>query len=197
MRVRGWCPRLRVRQGGRLETVHHPSGGTPCLVASASAASQPKTLKFHLGKPGKVFAGGTIHLFTGKVPKGTYEIGMSGLIEDTGISGTDSYTCLVADKKDLVRLLGSSNPNANIKRFYAVDAHGQQEPDSLELDSTNPAQKVDRTKIAFGCLFSGDGQFKIKRTVTFTFRAVKVTNESGSPITLTRSGARKLAGLVH
>ncbi len=39
---------------------------------------EPRTIRFHLGAPGVTFAGSTVHIFTAKVPRGTYQIGMTG-----------------------------------------------------------------------------------------------------------------------
>ena len=167
---------------------HHGTG------SAAKPSAQPKTTKFHLGSPGSSFNGTSTHLFSAKVPKGTYEIGMSGLLLDQ-TTGTDSYTCLVADKRTLTRLLSNPGSFAGAQRLYAVFAASQTDGTSSFgfLDSTNPAVKVDRAKIVYGCAFNGTGPYLVARPPVFTLRPVKVTNKSGHHYTAPVAKVAQLA----
>jgi hypothetical protein len=179
--------------GFTLGSGPHAAGSA---ASGAGASSGPKTIKFHLGAPGASFAGGSAHLLTAKVPTGNYAVGMSGIMLDSPGSGTDSYSCLVADKKDVTKVLGGTSQN--LRRVYALDGDSQGNFKFGVLDNTNHAQKVDRAKIVFGCVFNGTGPFKVKRTLTFTFRPVKVSSKSGSPIDiLPKSGVRRLSELLR
>jgi hypothetical protein len=60
------------------------------------------------------------------------------------------------------------------------------------LDSTNPAVKVDRAKIVYGCALSGTGPFLVARPPVFTLRPVKVTNKSGHHYTPPVAKVQKL-----
>jgi hypothetical protein len=182
--------------GSVLSLGHHAHatqlrGGTG---SGQAAGTGSKVVKFHLGSPGKTFAGGSAHLFSAKVPTGTYQVGVTGFLTDFA-GTTDSYTCLVADKRDILKVLAGTSQN--LRRVYAIDGAEQGEFAFGALEGTNEAQKIDRAKIAFGCLFNGTGPFKVKRTLSFTLRAVNVVNKSGSSISVTKSGARKLSGLLR
>jgi hypothetical protein len=167
---------------------HHQGTGS-----AAKPSAQPKTIKFHIGSPGATFNGGSTHLFSAKVPKGTYEISMSGLLVDQS-TGSDNLTCLVADKKTLTRLLGHPGSFAGAQRLYSIFTQSQ--ADSTTgfglLDSTNPAVKVDRAKIVYGCALSGTGPFLVARPPVFTLRPVKVTNKSGHHYTPPVAKVQKL-----
>jgi hypothetical protein len=176
-----------------LGSGHHAAG---TAGAGSGAATSQKTIVFHLGAVGKKFNAGTAHLLKSKVPTGTYQVGMSGTLIDTGSTGSDSYSCLIGDKNDTTRVLGGTS--SNIKRIYALDGDAQGNFKFGVLANTNHVQKVDRAKIVFGCIFNGDGKFVEKRTLTFTFKPVKATNKSASPINIVpRSGVRKLSSLLH
>jgi hypothetical protein len=171
------------------------AAGAKAFSSGAGASTVAKTLTFHLGSPGKTFNGGSAHFQAGKVPTGTYEVGMSGILLDTG-GTTDSYSCLLADKKDVKKVLAGDS--ANLQRIYALDGDSQGNFKFGVLANTNHVQKVDRAKIVFGCVFNGTGPFKVKRTLTFTLKPVKATNKSGSSIDiLPKSGVRKLSGLLR
>jgi hypothetical protein len=78
----------------------------PDQVGGKSASElEPKTIRFHLGSPGETFGGNTQHVFSAKVSKGTYQLGLTGLITQSTSTSGDSYTCLIADKAKLLALL--------------------------------------------------------------------------------------------
>jgi hypothetical protein len=161
-------------------------------VGGLSASKlEPKTIRFHLGSPGQTFAGNSQHVFSGNVPKGTYQVGLTGLVTQSPSTSGDSYTCLIADKAKLLALFGGG-PLSNFSGFYALDGDTQGSFKYGVLDDTNHAQKVTSSSIAFGCLFTGPDAFKVRRTLTFTLRPIAATDKSGTPLSITRTGARHL-----
>jgi hypothetical protein len=173
-------------------TTRHDSAGG----AGAGASSEPKTLVFHLGSPGRQFAGDSAHFLGGKVPTGTYQVGMSGIVLDKASGGSDSYSCLVADKRDVKKVLAGTS--ASLRRIYALEGEGQGDFNFGVVASTNHVQKVDRSKIVVGCAFNGVGPFVVKRTLTFTFRPVKSTNKSAAPVDIVpEARVRKLSNLLR
>jgi hypothetical protein len=171
-------------------TSHGPGTG-----GGAATSSEPKTLKFTLGSPGKIYHGNTDHLFTAKVPKGAYQIGMSGLVLDNTGSDSDSYTCLIADQKNIEHVLGGGHPNYAL--WYALDGDRKGAFKYGVVNYSNSAQRIARPNIVFGCIFDGTGPFTVARTLTFTLRPVKVTAEKGKPLPVAKSQARRLAGKLH
>ena len=167
---------------------------------AGAATATPKTIKFHFGSPGKTFnTTNPVHLFTAKVPKGTYEVGLSGLLLDQAGGSTDNYTCLLSDKKTILKLLGGSGPNPDFSRVYALDGASQSDGGFAFglVDSTNPVAKVDRPNIVYGCILSGTGPYVVGRTPTFTLTPVKVTSKSGTPLPIAKSQARRLVGALR
>jgi hypothetical protein len=167
---------------------------------AGAAATTPKTIKFHLGAPGKSYStANPVHLFTAKVPKGTYEVGLSGLLLDQSAGATDNYTCLLSDKRTILKLLGSPGPNPDFSRVYAIDGASQSEGTYVFglVDSTNPVAKVDRPNIVYGCILSGTGPYVVGRTPTFTLTPVKVTAKSGTPLPVAKSQAHRLLGTLR
>jgi hypothetical protein len=160
--------------------------------ARAAKASEPKTIVFHIGKPGKKVVGNATILKSAKVPKGTYEVGVSGFITETDSGATDSYSCVVADQKTIIRILRGHGTGLDFARVYALDGEAHGGFRFGAVNGFNPAQKIERPKIAVGCVFSGTGKFTISRTLTFTLKPVKVTNKSGTPIIVTKSETRAL-----
>jgi hypothetical protein len=159
-------------------------------VGGKSASTlEPKTIRFHLGSPGRTFAGDTQHVFSAKVPKGTYQLGLTGLVTQSPSTSGDSYTCLIADKAKMLALFAGGSPS-NFSGFYAIDGDTQGAFKYGVLDDTNHAQKVTKSSIAFGCLFTGPDAFTVRRTMTFTLRPVTATDKSGTPLSITRTGAR-------
>jgi hypothetical protein len=174
-------------------TTRHEAGSGS--GSGAGAKSQPKTLVFKVGSKGQQFNGGSARLYNGKVPKGTYEISMSGIVLDRAAPATgDAIACLVADKRTLSYILNHPGSLRGSQRLYAL--LGQNQLDGGEqiglIDQTNPAAKVDRRKIVFGCTFNGTGPFEVARPLQFTLTPVKVDNQKAGarfqlPITKVRA----------
>lgn len=167
--------------------------------ASAGAAgkphAQPKTIAYHLGLPGKSFQGSSTHLFTAKVPKGTYEVSISGWLNDTSGNTSDNYTCLVADKRTLFHVLRHPGNLSGAQRLYAVTGQSDLTDtfDFAVVGIANPVAKVDRSKVVYGCLLNGTGPFHIVRPLVFSLRPVSATNKTGKPLALAKMKARQLS----
>jgi hypothetical protein len=160
-------------------TRHDNAGGG----AGAGASSAPKVIKFHLGSQNQTFNGNAIRLYTAKIPTGNYSVSMSGVLLDQATDKTgDSYSCLLADKKDLVHALTSGSGATSFKRIYSATGQDFDTVGSFSFGiytDTNPAVHVDRSKIMFGCVFNGTGPYKVSRVPVFTFTPIKVDGHSG------------------
>jgi hypothetical protein len=127
-------------------THHGHSSGT-----SAKPHAQPKTIAYHLGSPGQAM--GNTRLFSAKVPKGTYEVSISGWLSDDVSTTGDSVTCVLADKKALFHLLNHPGSLTGAQRFYAITGGSEDKTyDFAVMDNSNPVAKIDRRNISYGCL---------------------------------------------
>jgi hypothetical protein len=160
-------------------TRHDGAGG-----GGAGASSAPKVVKFHFGVQNQTFNGGAFRFFTAKVPTGNYSVSMSGAFVDEAVDKTgDSYSCLLADKKTLVKALTSSGGTTSFKRIYSATGQDFDTTGSFSFGiytDTNPAVHIDRAKIMFGCVFNGGGPFRINRVPVFTLTPIKVDGRSGN-----------------
>jgi hypothetical protein len=164
--------------------------------ASAKPSGQPKTITFHLGKPGQKFHTGTDHVFAVKVPQGNYSLSQSGIMIDSeGAVTPDSLTCVLTDEMTLLRLIKHPGSAIGGQRLYLFDAQGEADSNFGVLDGTNPVVHVDRSTIAYGCVFTGDGTdtFTVVRPAVFTLTPVKVSNRQGTPLQLPQEKVRDLA----
>jgi hypothetical protein len=161
-------------------THHGHSSGT-----SAKPHAQPKTIAYHLGSPGQAM--GNTRLFSAKVPKGTYEVSISGWLSDDVSTTGDSVTCVLADKKALFHLLNHPGSLTGAQRFYAITGGSEDKTyDFAVMDNSNPVAKIDRRNISYGCLLSG-GPFHVVRPLVFTLKPVSVSNKKGHALQLTKS----------
>jgi hypothetical protein len=170
---------------------HHGHSG-----AATSRSSQPKTITFTLGSNGQSFGAGSAHLFTAKVPKGTYSVGISGFLQDTSgtFDDTQSYTCLLTDKRTLLHVLQGSGNFSGAQRLYSLT--GQSAGDGTFafglVNDANPVAKVDRPNVIYGCLLNG-GPYTVIRPLKFALTPIKATNKKGKKFTLPAPKARQLA----
>jgi hypothetical protein len=166
------------------------------MVGGQSASQLAgKVIRFHIGSVGATFPGNTAKLFFAKVPRGNYQIGISGIVSDVGGSG-DSYTCLVADKNALLIALGGGTLDLN--KVYAVDESTQDDFMFGFMNYTNPTQKVANANIALGCAFNGTGTYTENRLVSFTFRPISVGDKkTGGAVPLPRSAAQRLSNALR
>jgi len=161
------------------------------LVGGKTAAQLvPKTLRFRLGSTAETFAADSTHFFSAKVPKGTYDVGVTGVVTDAPSGGTDTYACLIGDEATLVGILGGTS--SDLSRIYALDGDQQGSFTFGLVDATNHAQKVSGS-VAYGCIFTGTGTFTVQRPITFTMRPVTASDKSGQPLPIAKDGARRLA----
>jgi hypothetical protein len=155
---------------------------------------EPKTLRFHIGSVGATFPGGATRIFSAKVPKGTYDVGIAGIVSDQTTGTSDSYTCVVADKAALIAAVAGST-TVNLAKVYAADIGTQGDSEFGFMNDMNSAQKISNSNIALGCAFGGTGNTYIEgRTITFTFHPTTAANKkNGGAIPLAKSQARRLA----
>lgn len=167
---------------------HHGHGAG----ASASRASQPKTITFTLGSNNQTFNAGSVHLFTGKVPPGTYATSISGFLSSTT---NDSYTCLLVDKKALLHLVQHPSSLSGAQRLYsAVEQSGADNTSGFGLITEhNPVAKVDRSTIVYGCVFNGPDPYRVARPLEFALTPVKASHQRGKKFNLPTMKVRQLA----
>jgi hypothetical protein len=176
-------------------TTHHGHGAG---ASTAAKSSQPKTITFTLGSNTQVFAPNSQHLFTAKVPKGTYAVGISGFVS-TASSTDDNYTCLLVDKRALLHLAGSSGSLAGTQRLSsAAEAAASDAGFGYGIiGDYNPVAKVDRSTILYGCVFNGTDTYTVARPVEFTLTPVKPSHQKGKKFTLPTPKLRDLARAVR
>lgn len=139
----------------------------------SAAQLEPTTYRFHLGSDGGTLTSDE-HFFTAKLPTGTYQVQMSGILTST--VSTDGYICAVADKQKIL-----ANDITGLYT-YAV------EPYSSPVFSDVYTTKISATKpVLFGCNTAGSGTVTASKAVQFTFRAITVKDKKGSPITVARN----------
>jgi hypothetical protein len=180
-------------------TTRHDSAGG----AGAGAAGAPKVIKFHLGVLNQTFNGGAFRLFTAKVPTGNYSVSMSGVFDDQAVDDSgDSYSCLLADKKDLLKALTSGGGAPNFKRIYSATGQDYDTTGSFNFGiftDTNPAAHVDRAKLIYGCIFNGDGPYRVSRVPVFTLTRISADSRSGHRYIppLPKADIRRLSGALR
>lgn len=158
--------------------------------ASGSKSAQPRAITFHLGQVGAQYNAGSAHVFTAKVPKGTYRVSMSGLLTETGGSG-DAIVCTIADKTAFVRLIEHPSAHQLLNRLYELVIQNQSDDLSTFglFEGTNPVVKISRT-ITYGCLLEGSGTFTVGRVPVFTLTPVKSDNQKGKPLPIAKADLR-------
>ncbi|HEY3527954.1 MAG TPA: hypothetical protein VGK78_02300, partial [Nocardioides sp.] len=162
------------------------------LVGGQTAAQlNPKLLRWHLGAVGTTFANGASDLFKVTVPKGTYQVTLSGLLVQSGASTTDSWQCLAVDYHKLL-----DNPSSpDISGIWALGGHQWSDWDAAVLDYTSaPITLTQPRAMLYGCQFSGTtGTITAYQPPTFVFHKVTVANQTqGSPVVLPKSATSHL-----
>ena len=158
-------------------TRHEGAGG------GAGASSAPKVIKFHVGVQNQSFHGGAFRLYSAKVPTGNYSVSMSGVFADEAVDETGDGSCLLADKKTLVKALTSGGGTPSFKRIYSATGQDFDTTGGFSFgiySDTNPAVHIDRAKIMFGCVFNSGGPYRIIRVPVFTLTPIKVDGRSGT-----------------
>ena len=155
-------------------TTRHDSAGS--AGAGAGTASLPKTRVYTVGSTHDLINGGASRLRSVSVPKGNYEISVSGVVTD-GSSDPDSLACLLTDKKTLTYILHHPGSLRGSQRLYMLLNSNAADSSFGFIDQTNPAAHVDRSSIVYGCTFNGTGPFKVVRPIQFTLTPVKTANQ--------------------
>jgi hypothetical protein len=142
------------------------------LHGKTASALDPAVRRFHLGHPNHTVSN-TSHLFTTRVPKGGYEIGMSGFMTST--KTTDQYYCTVADLKKFQADDLSGNYTLAVGTFAG--------PTGGLINGTDVERFAHATTLVMGCILPADtGIITVRRPIDFTLRAVSVTNKKGHPL---------------
>jgi hypothetical protein len=155
-----------------------------------AAQLNPATLTYRYGTVGTAYPTGTPQLYTANIPKGSYDIDLSGLVLESGSGGSDSYQCLVMDKAALLAAIhGGGTPPYS--KWYLLTGDAEGTYNYGILNSVNTAQKI-TGPVAYGCIWNGSGTYTPARQVQFTFRPVTATTKHGSVLPLTKSAAKRL-----
>jgi len=161
-------------------------------VGGRSAAQlDPKTIRLRFGATGSTSNGDGFHLRSATVPKGTYAVGVTGLVIESASNTGDNITCLIADRAMIVGALNGGP--LNFAQVYAIDGAGAGDVNFGVVDNQNLAQRINRP-VAFGCSFTGAGQFQEVRGVTFTLTPVTVSDKNSKPIPLTKAAQHRRLG---
>ena len=152
-----------------------------------------KTIRFHLGTVGSTLSG--TQLFFAKVPKGTYQVSIAGILTDQGTDPTDNYTCLVADRAAVLAALGGGT--LDLSKVYGVEAGTSGDSTFGFLGSINPAQKIANSNIVLGCGFNSTPGFTNSRQLSFTFRPVSVGDKNHGGSVLPRTTPQHLGSLLR
>jgi hypothetical protein len=171
------------------------------MVGGKTASQLAGTvLRFPIGAQGQSFAGGTNQLFYAKLPAtGNYQVGITGLLTETGGSTGDDVTCLVIDKAALDAALAGGGGNLDFSKVYGLTETASGDSTSGILNYTNHAQKIANKNIALGCIFSSAaGTYTNVRQIAITFKPESVaTKHVGSAVPLPKSAGRALVGRLR
>ena len=150
-------------------TTRHDSAG-----GAGAGAPLPKTRVYTVGSTHQIINGGASRLRSVNVPKGYYEISLSGLVTDQS-SDPDGISCLLTDKKTLTYILNHPGSLRGSQRLYMLLNSDSADPQFGVFDQTNPVAHVDRRSIVYGCVFNGTGPFEVIRPIQYTLTPVKPT----------------------
>jgi hypothetical protein len=169
------------------------------MVGGKTAGQLAGTVvRFPIGSQGQSFPGGTNALFYAKLPAtGTYQVGITGLVSETGGTTGDSVTCLVIDKAALDAALGGGS--LDFSKVYAATETVSGDSTFGFLTYTNHAQKIASKNVGLGCTFSSStGTFTNARQIAITFKPESVTNKAvGGAVPLPKSSTRKLLAALR
>jgi hypothetical protein len=142
------------------------------MVGNRTAAQlEPTVLRYTLGRDNSPISATTNHFFTTKLPTGTYEVQMSGILTST--VATDTYFCAIGDKDRIL-----ANDIGGIFT-YAVDTYA-----SPILSDTYTTKISKSRPVLFGCNLAGTGTVTTAKALQFTFRPISVQNKKGTPFTI-------------
>jgi hypothetical protein len=166
-----------------------------------AAQLNPKVLRWRVGRTGTTVTSNTASsteymLFTAKVPKGTYRVGLSAVFYHDSGDPTDGYTCLAIEKNAI------ANPGSDLAGIWALDAGTWADSDSGVLGFTNNSVTLTAksTTMLFGCVFSTGvaSQMRFAQPPTVTFSRIVTKDPAKKSFQLpTPRTARNLARLAH
>jgi hypothetical protein len=141
-------------------------------VGGKSAAQlEPTVWRYHLGKDNTAISATANHFFTTKLPTGTYEVTMSGILTST--VSTDQYICAIGDKQRIV-----ANDIGGLFT-YALNAY------TTPVFSDTYTTKITKNRpVLFGCNLGGTGTVTTAKPVQFTFRAISLKDKKGTHFTI-------------
>lgn len=141
-------------------------------VGGKSAAQlEPTVWRYHLGKDNTAISATTGHFFTTKLPTGTYEVTMSGILTST--VSTDQYICAIGDKQRIL-----ANDIGGLFT-YALNTY------AAPIFSDTYTTKISKNRpVLFGCNLSGTGTVTTAKAVQFTFRSISVKDKKGTTFTI-------------
>jgi hypothetical protein len=153
----------------------------------SSSQLSPGVWRFKVGKAGQALTPNGEHLFTFSLPKGTYQIQISGFLNSSSTS--DSFDCVTAD---LNKVLAMDESGLWAVHEGAFDTFAGGIVDAADVETVKHA-----TKVVYGCeTGSSTGTVTVIRPATFTFRQVPVVDKKGKVFALTPKHGL-LHGLAH
>ncbi|HEY3527955.1 MAG TPA: hypothetical protein VGK78_02305 [Nocardioides sp.] len=170
-------------------------------VGGMTARQLGGVLRYRIGSVGSTFTNASPgQVFNAKIPKGTYQVSVTGLATETGAASgdTDSITCLALDRAALLAALGGGT--LDYSKVYALTGNKTGDFDFGVINYTNPAQKISGSNIALGCLLraSSTGVFTEAHQIAFTFKPVTVGDKPlGTTIPIPRSAQQRIANGLH
>jgi hypothetical protein len=159
------------------------------LQGRSASKLDPPVWRYTLGRTGHRLSAAE-HLFTARVPKGTYQMAVSGLAMDTDT--TDEFDCVIANKVKVV----NNGDESGLYPFHLATFDGS-DPNGAIIDASDIETLNKATVLIFGCETQNTtGTITLIRPVTFTWRQVPVNDKRGKPFTGSpRNGGR--VGLLH
>jgi hypothetical protein len=146
----------------------------------------PGVWRFKVGKAGQALTPNGEHLFTFTLPKGTYQMQISGFL--TSSVAADTFDCVTAD---LNKVLAMDESGLWAIHQATFDTLAGGVVDAADVETVTHANKV-----VYGCETNSDtGTVSVIRPATFTFRQIPVVDKKGKPFALAKHGL--LHGLAH
>lgn len=166
-------------------------------VGGMTAKQLGGLMRFRIGSVGATFtAASPGQIFGAKIPKGTYQVSVTGLAQENGAASGDhdSVTCLALDRAALLTAVGGGT--LDYSKVYALTGNTTGDFDFGVLNYTNPAQKISGSNIALGCVFSAatTGIFTEVHQIAFAFKPITLQDKNkGGAIPISRSAAHRIA----
>jgi hypothetical protein len=163
-------------------------------LGGMTAAQLGGVSRFKIGSVGSTFTNASPgNVFSAKIPKGTYQVSVTGLALNSGGGTSDSLTCLALDKNALLVAIGGGS--LDYSKVYALTGNQTGDFDFGVINYTNPAQKISGSNIALGCVFNTPtGTFTEAHQIAFTFKPITLSDKKkGGAIPLSRTAGHRIA----